>query len=82
MITPQQLDAKWNAVFALREVQTLLARDLVARRGQPDAAMDAAAHETAYALISDKLKTANLDYYEARAAFEAQPRPDPHSHSH
>ena len=45
-----------------------------------DAGLDVAAHETAFALVSQKLMKANLDYYAARAAFEAQPQPDPHHH--
>lgn len=43
---------------------------------------DIARHESALALASEKLASANLAYYEARDAWEHQPRPEPHAHTH
>jgi hypothetical protein len=84
-MTPDELRSKWIEVDALRIAQTALARDLVTlRRTAADLeTMGAVADlKTAFEVISRQLAEANLAYYEARAAFEAQPRPEPHSHPH
>lgn len=85
LVTPRDLDARWAEVDALRVTQSVLTRDAVkARRREAEGEGvedELAVHEAALALVSVKLAYANLSYYEARDAFEHQPR-EVHLHSH